>query len=139
MGITWESYLTTPWVFLNTEAAKLCVTPTRLVPSTSTIWSFTLILEDRKVGEQVKKCLYTWPKYSSLNPELSPSLSAESFIITGLFCYTHGSNKETKIWIDMKFKQIHLNLTRRISENWIINCNLYKMQVHKLGICFITL
>lgn len=39
-----EPYLTTPDVFLRTEAAKLWVTPTRLVPSTSTIWSFTLIL-----------------------------------------------------------------------------------------------
>lgn len=39
-----RSYLTTPDVFLRTEAAKLWVTPTRLVPSTSTIWSFTLIL-----------------------------------------------------------------------------------------------
>lgn len=39
-----RAYLTTPDVFLSTEAAKLWVTPTRLVPSTSTIWSFTLIL-----------------------------------------------------------------------------------------------
>lgn len=39
-----RAYLTTPDVFLSTEAAKLCVTPTRLVPSTSTIWSFTVIL-----------------------------------------------------------------------------------------------
>lgn len=39
-----KAYLTTPDVFLRTEAAKLWVTPTRLVPSTSTIWSFTLIL-----------------------------------------------------------------------------------------------
>lgn len=39
-----RAYLTTPDVFLRTEAAKLWVTPTRLVPSTSTIWSFTLIL-----------------------------------------------------------------------------------------------
>lgn len=40
-----RAYLTTPDVFLRTEAAKLWVTPTRLVPSTSTIWSFTLILK----------------------------------------------------------------------------------------------
>lgn len=45
----WEYYLTTPDVFLRTEAAKLWVTPTRLVPSTSTIWSFTLILMDTQV------------------------------------------------------------------------------------------
>lgn len=38
------SYRTRPLVFLSTEAAKLCVTPTRLVPSTSTIRSFTWIL-----------------------------------------------------------------------------------------------
>lgn len=44
-----EYYLTTPDVFLRTEAAKLWVTPTRLVPSTSTIWSFTLILMDTQV------------------------------------------------------------------------------------------
>lgn len=43
------SYLTTPDVFLSTEAAKLWVTPTRLVPSTSTIWSFTLILMHKQV------------------------------------------------------------------------------------------
>ena len=36
MGV---SYLTVPEVFLKTVAAKLCVTPTRLVPSTSTMRS----------------------------------------------------------------------------------------------------
>lgn len=41
------SYRTRPLVFLSTEAAKLCVTPTRLVPSTSTIRSFTWILGTR--------------------------------------------------------------------------------------------
>lgn len=40
-------YRTRPLVFLSTEAAKLCVTPTRLVPSTSTIRSFTWILGTR--------------------------------------------------------------------------------------------
>lgn len=40
-------YRTRPLVFLRTEAAKLCVTPTRLVPSTSTIRSFTWILGTR--------------------------------------------------------------------------------------------
>lgn len=45
-------YRTTPDVFLRTEAAKLWVTPTRLVPSTSTIWSFTLIL-----GTHTKKSI----------------------------------------------------------------------------------
>lgn len=42
-----RAHLTTPDVFLRTEAAKLWVTPTRLVPSTSTIWSFTLILANQ--------------------------------------------------------------------------------------------
>lgn len=40
-------YRTRPLVFLSTEAAKLCVTPTRLVPSTSTMRSFTWILRTR--------------------------------------------------------------------------------------------
>lgn len=44
--ITYYSYLTVPEVFLSTEAAKLWVTPTKLVPSTSTIRSFTWILGD---------------------------------------------------------------------------------------------
>lgn len=35
---------TRPFVFRSTEAAKLWVTPTRLVPSTSTRRSFTWIL-----------------------------------------------------------------------------------------------
>lgn len=37
--------MTVPEVFLSTEAAKFWVTPTKLVPSTSTIRSFTRILE----------------------------------------------------------------------------------------------
>lgn len=37
--------MTVPLVFLRTEAAKAWVTPTRLVPSTSTIRSFTWILQ----------------------------------------------------------------------------------------------
>lgn len=41
-----KSYLTVPEVFLSTEAAKLWVTPTKLVPSTSTIRSFTWILAE---------------------------------------------------------------------------------------------
>lgn len=41
-----DSYLTVPEVFRRTEAAKLWVTPTKLVPSTSTIRSFTWILEE---------------------------------------------------------------------------------------------
>lgn len=39
-----DAYLTVPEVLRRTEAAKLCVTPTKLVPSTSTIRSFTWIL-----------------------------------------------------------------------------------------------
>lgn len=39
-----DSHRTRPLVFLSTEAAKLWVTPTRLVPSTSTSRSFTWIL-----------------------------------------------------------------------------------------------
>lgn len=39
-----DSHRTRPLVFLSTEAAKLWVTPTRLVPSTSTSKSFTWIL-----------------------------------------------------------------------------------------------
>ncbi|TNN72162.1 hypothetical protein EYF80_017590 [Liparis tanakae] len=46
------SHLTTPDVFLRTVAAKLWVTPTRLVPSTSTIWSFTLILSHKTKASQ---------------------------------------------------------------------------------------
>lgn len=38
------AHLTVPEVFRRTEAAKLWVTPTKLVPSTSTIRSFTWIL-----------------------------------------------------------------------------------------------
>lgn len=49
------SHLTTPDVFLRTEAAKLCVTPTRLVPSTSTIWSFTLILTNTHTHTHKRK------------------------------------------------------------------------------------
>jgi hypothetical protein len=41
---TLGSHRTLPLVFLSTEAAKLWVTPTRLVPSTSTRRSFTWIL-----------------------------------------------------------------------------------------------
>lgn len=41
-----DSYLTLPEVFLSTEAAKLWVTPTKLMPSTSTIRSFTWILDE---------------------------------------------------------------------------------------------
>lgn len=41
-----NSYFTVPEVFLSTEAAKFWVTPTKLVPSTSTIRSFTWILEE---------------------------------------------------------------------------------------------
>lgn len=43
------SYFTVPEVFLSTEAAKLWVTPTKLVPSTSTIRSFTWILKKQRV------------------------------------------------------------------------------------------
>lgn len=50
MAIQSYSYLTVPEVFRRTEAAKLWVTPTKLVPSTSTIKSFTWIL-----GEAVKR------------------------------------------------------------------------------------
>ena len=48
MGV---SYLTVPEVFLKTVAAKLCVTPTRLVPSTSTMRSFTWILNTNHRGQ----------------------------------------------------------------------------------------
>lgn len=40
-------YLTLPLVFLRTVAAKFCVTPTKLIPSTSTIWSLTCILWEK--------------------------------------------------------------------------------------------
>lgn len=40
--------MTVPLVFLRTDAAKFWVTPTRLVPSTSTIKSFTWILPKGK-------------------------------------------------------------------------------------------
>ena len=43
--------MTVPEVFLKTVAAKLCVTPTRLVPSTSTIRSFTWILNTNQRGQ----------------------------------------------------------------------------------------
>jgi len=38
------TYLTRPQVLRRTEAAYAWVTPTRLRPSTSIIWSFTCIL-----------------------------------------------------------------------------------------------
>lgn len=46
-------YRTLPLVFLSTEAAKLWVTPTKLVPSTSTIRSFTWILREKKREERI--------------------------------------------------------------------------------------
>lgn len=39
-----DTHLTRPLVFFNVVAAKSWVTPTRLIPSTSTIWSFTRTL-----------------------------------------------------------------------------------------------
>lgn len=52
--------MTVPEVFLSTEAAKLWVTPTKLVPSTSTIRSFTWILQRRFSGftEKLQKTDY---------------------------------------------------------------------------------
>ena len=41
-----RTYLTRPDVFLRTVAANSCETPTKLTPSTSTIWSFTWILRN---------------------------------------------------------------------------------------------
>lgn len=41
------SYLTTPLVFFSVCAANICVTPTREIPSTSMIWSFTWILKKK--------------------------------------------------------------------------------------------
>ena len=47
MYISQATYLTLPLVFLRTVAAKFCVTPTKLIPSTSTIWSLTCILWEK--------------------------------------------------------------------------------------------
>lgn len=47
MHVTQVTYLTLPLVFLRTVAAKFCVTPTKLMPSTSTIWSLTCILWEK--------------------------------------------------------------------------------------------
>lgn len=44
--------LTVPLVFFRTVAANSWVTPTRLIPSTSTIWSFTCMLDRQKTVER---------------------------------------------------------------------------------------
>ena len=46
------TYLTHPAVFRKTDAAYAWVTPTRLLPSTSMIWSLTCILPDRRTDRQ---------------------------------------------------------------------------------------
>lgn len=44
--------LTVPLVFFKTVAANSWVTPTRLMPSTSTIWSFTCMLERQETARR---------------------------------------------------------------------------------------
>lgn len=50
LALVWcvNTYLTRPLVFFKVVAAKIWVTPTRLIPSTSTIWSLTWILLRQK-------------------------------------------------------------------------------------------
>lgn len=66
-----RAYLTVPLVFFRTVAANSWVTPTRLIPSTSTIWSFTCILKIQKtvITKRGFQSIYTLTdkKYSSLN------------------------------------------------------------------------
>ena len=66
-------YRTRPLVFLSTEAAKLCVTPTRLVPSTSTMRSFTWILRTRGPSQR---------DHPLPNPQTPPSSPTSSSITT---------------------------------------------------------
>lgn len=47
--IAFVVYLTTPLVFFSVCAANICVTPTREIPSTSIIWSFTCILKGKNL------------------------------------------------------------------------------------------
>lgn len=82
-----NSYLTVPEVFLSTEAAKFCVTPTKLVPSTSTIRSFTWILEEAVKREKRRSGLTViaqlWPpfiiSYTEAHTSHDPFISSRSW------------------------------------------------------------
>lgn len=103
-------------MFFRTVAANSWVTPTRLIPSTSTIWSFTCMLDRQKTverkGDFSKQRFHTELKYFPLSieePQVQAHENSQHFCL--LLCNTC-SIKLTRLQLAIKFRSV--NFCRRI-------------------------
>ena len=103
-----RTHLTRPDVFFRTVAANSCETPTRLTPSTSTIWSFTWILKrtHRRTSHVIRATLHQpykqtrcWnaPSILLCRSSLSDGLDKDSQFFQSLVgSYTHSYDADAQ-------------------------------------------
>ena len=89
--------LTSPEVFLRTEAAYACVTPTKDFPSTSIIWSFTWIRPSRAAAPFSVMVLTKMPSFSKPESAPTPLKKHWKWIWMELqSAYLHSNNTKSK-------------------------------------------